>query len=652
MFIRAGNRVKAWFAFVILSGLLASGGIAQEKAPSGSPGPATGGIGNNFLSVIMKQFGLNPDATSKDCVVLLTAHAQAAPPGITLNWKPVPNNNGFTVTRRDKDGAAWTALATLPAVAVSYADTTVLAGREYEYKVATRVPTIPISVISAMSPSFARKREQGREVGFEFPESEFGKFYGYVMSGIEVPLKDCRGKVILLVDERQALPLVREVGRLQSDLAGDGWIVIRHDVKETEPVAAIRGLVLRDYQADPPNVKSVFILGHVPVPYSGCYTPDGHPERRGSQPADVFYASIDGIWTDTTVDTVKDALKHPAGGHGTLPENVNVPGDGRFDQSEIPGKTWLQLGRVDFSNLPAFAPLTETDLLRRYLDKDHAFRHKVTTVKPGCLVEDDLSAIAPLGYSFCMAAAHTCTPMFGDDGVIIVKSKWLETLCDTGSQWAFAFAASGHDHCGQIVFTNQLAKADPKTVFTGMWGSFFGDWPVKDDVMRAMIATKTYTLTCAYAGSPPVNLHAMSLGETAGYGIWYSQHPDVCPGSCAGRVHTELMGDPTLRLHIVAPPGMLAVAPGGNGTRLTWAPSGERGILGYHVYRAGGPGGPFIRLTNAPVTGGAFVDAGLVAENTVYMVRAVKLETSESGSYYNASQGVFATRNASASQVR
>jgi len=52
---------------------------------------------------------------------------------------------------------------------------------------------------------------------------------------------------------------------------------------------------------------------------------------------------------------------------------------------------------------------------------------------------------------------------------------------------------------------------------------------VENDVMRAMIATKTYTLTCAYAGSPPINLHEMSLGETVGHAIWCSQHTDECP---------------------------------------------------------------------------------------------------------------------------
>jgi hypothetical protein len=42
------------------------------------------------------------------------------------------------------------------------------------------------------------------------------------------------------------------------------------------------------------------------------------------------------------------------------------------------------------------------------------------------------------------------------------------------------------------------------------------------------------------------------------------------------------------------------------------------------------------------VTDCAYTDARAPAGNLTYMVRAVRLQTSSSGSYFNASQGVFA----------
>src|SRR5207302_6996296 len=50
--------------------------------------------------------------------------------------------------------------------------------------------------------------------------------------------------------------------------------------------------------------------------------------------------------------------------------------------------------------------------------------------------------------------------------------------------------------------------------------------------------------------------------------------------------------------------------------------------------------GPFTRLTGSLLTAATFVDASAPSGAT-YMVRAVKLENTPSGSYYNASQGIF-----------
>jgi hypothetical protein len=96
-------------------------------------------------------------------------------------------------------------------------------------------------------------------------------------------------------------------------------------------------------------------------------------------------------------------------------------------------------------------------------------------------------------------------------------------------------------------------------------------------------------------------------------------------------------------MHIVAPPTILvAVANGSGGVDLSWTASPDT-VLGYHVYRAPTAAGPFTRLTTDLVTGTSYTDP--VVTTNVYMVRAVKLEVSGSGSYYNASQGIFGQRS-------
>ena len=92
-----------------------------------------------------------------------------------------------------------------------------------------------------------------------------------------------------------------ELSRLEQDLAGDGWTVLRHDVPRTAvnpantnssvwaaragELASLKALIKADYNADPSNVKAVFLFGHLPVPYSGNLNPDGHPQHQGAWPA-------------------------------------------------------------------------------------------------------------------------------------------------------------------------------------------------------------------------------------------------------------------------------------------------------------------------------------------------------------------------------
>ena len=97
------------------------------------------------------------------------------------------------------------------------------------------------------------------------------------------------------------------------------------------------------------------------------------------------------------------------------------------------------------------------------------------------------------------------------------------------------------------------------------------------------------------------------------------------------------MGDPTLRLHTVAPVNGLTGSLSGGQTVLAWQPSPDANA-GYHVYRAPSISGPFQRLTDRPLASTTYADPAL---GMVYMVRSVRKEVSPSGSYLNASQGVF-----------
>jgi glycosyl hydrolase family 9/cellulase-like Ig domain-containing protein/Big-like domain-containing protein/Calx-beta domain-containing protein len=553
--------------------------------------------------------------------VQVSATVDAGQPKVTLSWPQdslgIPNS--YTVYRKSVDAANWGPGTTLSGATTTFTDTAVQAGQIYEYAID--------KVTSLYNGS------------------------GYICVGVNAPLVDRRGKVVLVVDASQAGALASELTRLQQDLVGDGWTVVRHDVNRNDTAVNVKNLIRSTYQADPGNVKAVFLFGHVPVPYSGNIVPDGHyPDHQGAWPADAYYGDMDGGWTDNSV--------YNTAAYST--RNHNVPGDGKFDQSTMPSAIELQVGRVDLANMPGRTvwggPATlpsETELLRQYLNKDHNFRHKLFALPRRALVHDSFGARN--GEAFVASAYRSYAPLLGPQNVTTVeKGQFIPGLAangylmsygaGAGSYAAISGIGTGNDYVGT---TLDIINADIKSVFTMLMGSWLGDWDSEDNIMRSVLATKSYGLACAWSGRPHWFFHHMGIGETLGYSARLTQNNGSGGlyrhqiNNAAGGVHIGLMGDPTLRLHPVGPASNLQAASSASSVNLTWSASTD-GVQGYHVYRATSANGPFTRVTSSPVNATSYTD-GSSGGATTYMVRAVKLETTTSGAYYNASQGIFAT---------
>jgi hypothetical protein len=189
---------------------------------------------------------------------------------------------------------------------------------------------------------------------------------------------------------------------------------------------------------------------------------------------------------------------------------------------------------------------------------------------------------------------------------------------------------------------------DAKGMFYLMMGSWMGEWDTRDNLLRAALAAPNYGLASFYAGRPHWFFHHMALGEPIGYGarvtmnnrtLYRNQVNDDTRG-----VHVGLMGDPTLRMHPVAPADNLRAARASSGVDLSWIGSPDASV-GYHVYRAANPSGPFTRVTAKPLRSTSYRDGGAQTRRWTYMVRAIRLEQTPSGSFYNPSQGVFTRWN-------
>jgi hypothetical protein len=316
--------------------------------------------------------------TPRDFVVDLRAQTATNTPCITLSWSLQRPSNIVSqkIHRRLKGAAAWAKLADLATNQTSYADVSATSGVPYEYWMERTYAGI-------------------------YPETAMG----YLCAGENVPAVEFRGKLLLVVDDTVAAPLSPEIGRLSGDLTGDGWTVQLLTVSRSGTAASVKSQIVSAFMTDPENVKMVFLLGHVPVPYSGNHAPDGRSGHVGAWPADCFYGDLDGTWTDAFVNNTA----------ADRPQNDNVPGDGKYDQTMLPSPVELSVGRVDMHSLTRApsAAVSELSLLRRYLQKTHDFRMrngaygsipKRSLIRDGCGYFDG-EAFSMCGWSWAYTSA-------------------------------------------------------------------------------------------------------------------------------------------------------------------------------------------------------------------------------------------------------
>ena len=568
-----------------------------------------------YLSIIICLFSsatfFAQTPTPKDCSVELWATVQVSPPTVTLNWLPNVGTTNYAIARKPKNSSTWTTLsATNPSTTTQYIDNSVTVGTHYEYRV------VRTAVLGAQNYTG----------------------YGYLNSGIQIPETENRGKLILLVVDNFSLSLAPEIKRLQDDLEGDGWEVLTSYVSTTTAVPAVKTQIVNTYNLDPTNTKALFLFGHIPVPYSGNLYPDGHTDHYGAWPADVYYGDINGTWTDVSVtsNTISPA------------RTQNIPGDGKFDQFTIPSAVELQVGRVDLYGMTSFTA-SETQLLKNYLDKDHNYRKKVFTTIKRAVIDDNFGSFFPAGESFASSGFKNFGPLVTPTNV--VQTDYFTTMTGNSYQWSYGCGGGWFQGAGGIGSTTNFASSNLQGVFTMLFGSYFGDWDVSDNFLRAPLC-QGQTLTNAWAGRPNWMFHNMAMGENIGYSTLLTQnntstyYASPYGGGITNAVHVALMGDPSLRNDIVAPVSNVVATKVGNNCNISWSASTETTLVGYNIYMKNDTNKTYVKINASPIAGTTYTDNCLLYPGIYkYMVRALKLETTPSGTYYNMSEGIADTAN-------
>ena len=536
--------------------------------------------------------------------VIMQAVVQDSTAQIKLSWVLDTANGGYTIWRKSILDQVWgDSLVYLNPKSTSWTDTSIQQGIGYEYQVLKSLPAFPTG-------------EGGQNFGA-----------GNIYSGIKIPPTHHRGACLVVIDRTYKNTLAFEISRLLNDLLYDGWIPDTVFVDKNDAVDQVKNGILDWAKKNPDTHQALFLLGRIPVPYSGEIAPDGHnSDHRGAWPCDGYYGTIDGLWTDQTVKTTAAASSR----------NDNIPGDGKFDNNFFPSKVQLQIGRVDFSNMNKFSE-SEEQLLRRYLDKNHAWRiGKMQMMEQGLVDNNFPSSEEGLGQS----GWRNFAAMFGISNV--KDLQYRQTLSKQSFLWSYGCGGGGPESASDISSTTNFTTDSLLSIFTMLFGSYFGDWDYPNNFLRGAIASKT-CLASTWGNRPNWFFQHMALGETIGYSTQLTMNNRglYTPRYYGGYVSTALMGDPTIRMHVLPPVEHLKARQEGLQIRLDWV--APKAATGFFIYRKYASDSVYHLLNTQAVDDTSFIDACVEKGLIHYMVRCSALKTTGSGSYYNLSAGVITT---------
>ncbi len=492
-----------------------------------------------------------------------------------------------------------------------------------------------------------------------------------ILAGIDLPATASRGNVLILVDNTLAAGITN-LNLLITNLVGDGWKVHvnanapRHfdPITPTDwgqnpaNIASVKASIVatNNALAGSGALKAIILLGHVAVPYSGFEAADGHvgaggqvDNHKGAWPADVFYGDLDGVWTDTQPYSGTTAVRFNA--------TTNYAGDGRFDQDFVPSNAQgianieIPVGRIDFANLDgqwlhssywtiAQNPQNlELLLINRYIAKTDFYRRAVTPYPNRLSITNNSTPNMGSTVSNCFSLASrfitdTSAAIFNNDPFYPL---WFRS---TLFGLMFGFGEPNIINNGFPPTSTSQSITDPNavspTAFFMLEGSWFGDWNLGGNFMRAALANETHGFISVWMRNQTWDMHGLGLGETFADCFLRTANLDGSSGVGAKR-WLAIMGDPTLRAVVQNPPQNVSTNDSG---LITWsAPVGSSGVAYSIFYSASGITGSFVLQTTTSGTSYQTGGSGL------YMIRASTLVQTGSGSFSNPSQGVFVQRN-------
>lgn len=410
---------------------------------------------------------------------------------------------------------------------------------------------------------------------------------GYLLVNTQNQLVKYAHRALFVIDENYKKPLQTALLTTIADWVADGWYVDTLYCNRIQSVTSIKNSISVWYnlhKTDSIKPDALYLIGRVPVPYSGDIFPDGHrPDHRGAWPADVYYGVMnESIWTDQ--DIVSDSA--------TEERNRNIIGDGKFDLNFIfPDTCQLQIGRIDLTNMPMFGQ-SDTALVENYLNKAHLFKTNQTKLNRIGVIDDNFGALG--GEAFASSAWRGFSNSLGANPIF--AADYFTTIKNEGALLSYGCGPGTFTGATGVGTSSNFNNDSVKTAYTFLFGSYFGDWDNANNFLRAPLCSKNFGLTSAWSGRPHWNLHHLAMGYTMGYCARLAQNnvdglllqPQQLTGYVSSNfpsyVHIALMGDPSLRLLYHTPPTNLTATPNSDSSSYNFTWDAMPSAIGYEIY--------------------------------------------------------------------
>lgn len=559
----------------------------------------------SLIFSILISLSSKAQSSPEDLVFQIDVQANPVTNSITLNWNTLPAVNTYRVMRKKQADANFTLLTTNLYSQNSFVDNTVTAGESYEY-----------AVYAGNSNSKS----------------------GYVLAGMNIAAKHNAGNIMLVIDSTYMNVAYNEIELFKRDLIKEGWrVYIDYAGRGEDPTAVKQRIVSCNTNV---SLEGIVLLGHVPVPYSGNISPDAHPDHVGAWPSDIYYGDMctlqNSIWNDAVLVNTT----------ATSTRNHNIVGDGKFDVSSVGYSNTRKIfvGRIDVFNM-SLINSDDALLFKQYIHKNHAYRAGVKKFRSQGLVDDNFGWVN--GEAFAQNGWRNLSALLGPDSVH--AGKFMTDLKNESYLWSYACGPGWYQGATGLGNTTKFRSNELESVFTMIYGSYFGDWDNTNNFLRGPIASPSSTLVSIWAGRPNWFLHTMALGDPIGYGMLNSidNIGTYFPkGYANAQVHQSIQGDPSLKMYVYEAPTNLEAFAVNNNTqvKLEWTASVDPAVTGYYVYRASDIDGAFQLITANPITLNSFMDnapiQGAVGD-VAYMIRAVKNEQTVTGNFENLSPGAI-----------